>query len=122
MEKTHMKKTAKNKNTATTVKVESVVAPSIEEVLSCKGYPKVNFKDNRLSDVEMILVGGAITTWERFDRFADSIAHLHKDGNISQYGRPFGTFEDLIIEMPKKGEGTTRIRNHLSPFRSLSLI
>ena len=95
------------KQDAKSVEVNAMVscldAPSIKEATdtSIDGYPKVKFKDGRWSEYDLILVGEAITTMERFDNFTDSLAHIFsKDGRILCYGKHIGNFEDLIITMP----------------------
>ena len=48
---------------------------------------------------DLILIGnqteGAITTPDRFEVFADSVAHLYPDGKIRCYGEVVGTREDI---------------------------
>lgn len=74
--------------------------PTLKEVLSCKGYPIVKFKDGRLDNIDLFMVKGAITDKERYEAFALSFAHLLEDGNISCHGEIVGTFDDLIVKMP----------------------
>ena len=48
---------------------------------------------------KLILVGGAITTYDLFENhfFEDSLCHLYKDGRILRYGRVIGSFADIEV-------------------------
>jgi hypothetical protein len=47
---------------------------------------------------DLILIGGAITTPERFERFIDSLAHSYpEDDTISCYGHQIGTNADIEL-------------------------
>ena len=92
---------------AFSVEVDAVVscldAPTLEEAIdtSISGYPRVKFKDGRWDNYNLILVGEAITTMEKFNNFTHSLAHIFsEDGRILCYGEHIGDFEDLIITMP----------------------
>jgi len=84
------------------VKVGYFDNPTLEEVLNYdkEGYPKVKFKNSIFDDLDLILVGGAITTLDRFCSFRVSIAHLYENGDISRHGAKISKFEDLMVEMP----------------------
>lgn len=47
--------------------------------------------------LELIMVGGAITTKERFESFTDSLCHLFDDGVIRRYSREIGSFADIEV-------------------------
>lgn len=47
--------------------------------------------------VQLIMVGGAITTEERFENFTDSLCHLCDDGVIRRYRREIGSFADIEV-------------------------
>lgn len=47
--------------------------------------------------MKLIMVGGAITTQERFDDFTDSLCHLMDTGEIKRYGRIIGSFADIEV-------------------------
>ena len=47
--------------------------------------------------VKLIMVGGAVTTEERFSNFTDSLCHLFDDGVIRRYGREIGSFADIEV-------------------------
>lgn len=47
--------------------------------------------------VKLIMVGGAITTQQRFDDFEVSLCHLFEDGIIRRYSREIGTFNDIEV-------------------------
>ena len=46
---------------------------------------------------KFIMIGGAITTRERFILFSEGIAHLFDDGTIKRYGVKIGTFDDIEV-------------------------
>jgi hypothetical protein len=48
-------------------------------------------------DMKLILVGGAITTQDRFDEFEISLCHLNENGVISRYGQTIGNFSDIEV-------------------------
>ena len=54
----------------------------------------------------LILVDGAITTWERFGEFRDSVCHLADDGRILRYGNVIGTKDDIEIVSPSPKQRT----------------
>ena len=56
---------------------------------------------------EYILVGGAITTPERYAAFECSVAHLFEDGRIMQFKEQVGTEEDIeyLEEIEVEGPG-----------------
>lgn len=45
----------------------------------------------------LILVGGALTTPERFARFHESLAHVMDNGEIKRFGRVIGSVSQLEI-------------------------
>ena len=47
--------------------------------------------------MKLIMVGGAITTEERFENFADSICHLFDDGIIRRYSSEIGSFANIEV-------------------------
>ena len=57
--------------------------------------------------LEFIMIGGAITTRDRFILFSGGIAHLFDDGSIKRYGQKIGTFDDIevlnIIDAAEQG-------------------
>lgn len=67
-------------------------------------FPRVILKTDKLKDEildyehdRLILVDCAITTWERFNNFDDSVCHMMNDGRILRYGRQIGTRDDIEI-------------------------
>jgi len=65
----------------------------LEEVENAlKGSWKIKFKGN-----EFLLIHGAITTPELFERFSPSLAHLMEDGAVIRYDISFGNHEDIEI-------------------------
>lgn len=47
--------------------------------------------------MQLIMVGRAITTEERFEDFTESLCHLFSDGIIRRYGKEIGSFFDIEI-------------------------
>lgn len=47
--------------------------------------------------MNLIMVGGAITTQERFDNFTESLCHLFEDGIIRRYRREISSFADIEV-------------------------
>jgi hypothetical protein len=48
-------------------------------------------------EAQLIMVGGAITTEERFKNFTDSLCHLFDDGIIRRYSHEIGSFADIEV-------------------------
>lgn len=78
-----------------------------------RDLPRVVVKSDNLRkelpghEVErLILVGGAITTWERFGKLRDSVCHLREDGLIFRYGNVIGTKDDIEIVQPSPKQRT----------------
>lgn len=76
-------------------------AQPVAEMLRLLGYepekdnPRIRFKSGLFADIELILVGGAITTQDRYEAFTDSLAHLCDDGRVMRYGEQIGTKDDI---------------------------
>lgn len=47
--------------------------------------------------MQLIMVGGAITTEERFENFTNSLCHLYDDGIIRRYNHEIGSFADIEV-------------------------
>jgi hypothetical protein len=47
--------------------------------------------------MQLIMVGGAITTREGFENLTDSICHLDEDGIIRRHHREIGSFSDIEV-------------------------
>ena len=54
-----------------------------------------DFKDRN----DLILIGGAVTTKDRYDNdyWADSLAHVSEDGTIKRYLQVIGTVDDIEL-------------------------
>lgn len=58
---------------------------------------KIAFHLPEYEGLQLIMVGGVITTEERFENFTDSLCHLFDDGIIRRYSREIGSFADIEV-------------------------
>lgn len=72
--------------------------------LKPEDFPRVVLKTDELKleileheHDRLIMIDGAITTWERLDNLDVSVCHLFADGRILRHGRQIGTREDIEI-------------------------
>lgn len=79
-----------------------------EELLALSNKENVSIRLNLLGygGWALILVGGAITTMERFDNFDVSLAYLYEDGRIKCFGRVIGSVRDIEVMNVIEGETT----------------
>lgn len=70
-----------------------------EELIEIANKPNVKIALHlpEYEGMQLIMVGRAITTEERFEDFTESLCHLFDDGIIRRYGKKIGSFSDIEI-------------------------